>query len=135
MNKQLTLERPAIELTLESNLFTTGESNEELASYHDCLVASYLSYLKSAGYSQLLQEIRRFERGAKNFLSKFPELQLWLKLSLEEQLRCHCTERSFLNYLFLRRLLPMPLELASSKLSTWDPRFAWPRATRMSQEG
>ena len=110
MNSLLTLDRSTTELTLGSKLLTTSDSEEERASYHDCLVASYLSYLKAAGYSQLLQEIRRFERGARTFLSKYPDPQLWLKLSLEEQLRGHCTERSFLNYLFLRRLLPMPLE-------------------------
>ena len=110
MNSLLTLDRSTTELTLGSKLLTTSDSEEELASYHDCLVASYLSYLKAAGYSQLLQEIRRFERGARTFLSKYPDPQLWLKLSLEEQLRGHCTERSFLTYLFLRRLLPMPLE-------------------------
>ncbi|MFH0768221.1 MAG: tyrosine-type recombinase/integrase [Chloroflexota bacterium] len=110
MNSQLAVESPSIEVSPESKLLTTYESKEELASYHDCLVASYLSYLKAAGYSQLPQEIRRFERGARSFLSKYPDPQLWLKLSPQERLRCHCTERGFLNYLFLRRLLPMPLE-------------------------
>jgi integrase len=110
MISQLLLDKPNLELTIENSLDMTGESAKDLASYHDCLVSSYLSYLKAAGYSQLLQEIRIFERGARCFLSKFPDPQLWLKLSIEEQLRCHCKERSFVNYLFLRRLLPMPLE-------------------------
>jgi len=110
MNSQITLDRPHLELTIENSLDMASKPTEDIASYHDCLVASYLSYLKAAGYSQLLQEIRKFERGARCFLSKFPDPQLWLKLSVEEQLRCHCRERSFVNYLFLRRLLPMPLE-------------------------
>ena len=110
MNSQITLDRPHLELTIENSLDMASKPTEDLASYHDCLVASYLSYLKAAGYSQLPQEIRRFERGARGFLSKFPDSQLWLKLSIEDLLRCHCTERGFVNYLFLRRLLPMPLE-------------------------
>jgi len=110
MNSQLTLERSHLELTIENSLGMTSESAKDLASYHDCLVTSYLSYLKAAGYSQLPQEIRRFERGARCFLRKFPDPQLWLNVSIEEQLRCSCTERSFVNYLFLRRLLQVPLE-------------------------
>jgi len=110
MNSQLTLDRSTLELTLESNLLTTSESKEELTSYHDCLVTSYMSYLKAAGYSKLVQEVRIFERGARRFLSKFPDPHLWLTLSVEEQQQCDCKERSFMNYLFLRRLLPMPLE-------------------------
>ncbi len=112
MTSPMTLTRPAVELTLENNLLLTNSSSKELASYQDCLVTSYLSYLKAAGYSQLLQEIRRFERGARSFLEKFPDLHLWLKLSTEEHLCCHCTERSFVNYLLLRRLLPMPAQYA-----------------------
>jgi len=110
MNSQLTLDRPHLELTIENSLDMVSKSTEDLASYHDCLVASYMSYLKAAGYSKLIQEVRIFERGARRFLSKFPDPQLWLTLSVEEQQRCDCKERSFVNYLFLRRLLPMPLE-------------------------
>ena len=119
MNSQLTLDRPAIELTLESNLLTTSEFNEELTSYHDCLVSSYLSYLKSAGYSKLPQEIRAFERGARRFLIKFPDPRLWPTLSVEEQHRCDRKERSFVHYLILRRLLPMPIPY----MLTRKPRF------------
>ena len=78
MINQLLLEKPSIELILENSPGMTSESAKDLASYHDCLVASYISYLKAAGYSQLLQEIRKFERGARCFLSKFPDHQLWL---------------------------------------------------------
>jgi integrase len=119
MNSQLTLDRPAIELTLESNLLTTSEFNEELTSYHDCLVSSYLSYLKSAGYSKLPQEIRAFERGARRFLIKFPDPRLWPTLSVEKQHRCDRKERSFVHYLILRRLLPMPIPY----MLTRKPRF------------
>jgi len=91
----------------------TGQTEEEdIAAYHDCLVAGYMAYLKSAGYSRLLQEIRIFERGARRFLEKFPNPDNWLTLSAEEQHRCDCKERSFVHYLFLRRLLPMPLAYA-----------------------
>jgi integrase len=110
MNSQLTLDKSGIELNLESTLLTTYESNEDLASYHDCLVSSYLSYLKAAGYSQIPQEIRISERGARRFLSKFPDPKLWITFSGEKQQRCDRKERSFVNYLILRRLLPMPLE-------------------------
>jgi len=110
MNSQLTLDRSTLELPLESNLLTTSKSKEELTSYHDCLVTSYMSYLKAAGYSKLIHEVRIFERGARRFLSKFPDPHRWLTLSVEEQQHCDCKERSFMNYLFLRRLLPMPLE-------------------------
>jgi integrase len=76
---------------------------------HDCLIRSYLSYLKAAGYSDIPQGVRRFERGARRFLARFPDPKQWLSLSTNEQLRCDCTERSFVHYLFLRRLLPLPL--------------------------
>ena len=99
MNSQLTLDRSAIELTIESSLPTICESNEELASYHDCLVGSYMSYLKAAGYSKIPHEIRVFERGARRFLGKFPDPQLWVALPVEEQRRCNCKERSFVHYL------------------------------------
>jgi integrase len=110
MISQLLLEKPNLELTIENSLDMTSESAKDLASYHDCLVSSYLSYLKATGYSQIPQEIRIFERGARRFLDKFPDPQLWLTLSVEKLQRCDCKERSFVNYLILRRLLPMPLE-------------------------
>ena len=126
MNSQLTLDRSAIELTIESSLPTICESNEELASYHDCLVGSYMSYLKAAGYSKIPHEIRVFERGARRFLGKFSDPQLWVALPVEEQRRCNCKERSFVHYLILRRLLPMPIPY----MLTRKPRF-FQMATRL----
>jgi len=119
MNSQLTLDRPHLELTLENSPGSTTESAKDIASYHDCLVASYMSYLKAAGYSKLIQEVRIFERGARRFLSKFPDPHLWITLSVEEQRRCDCKERSFVHYLILRCLLPMPI----SYMFTRKPRF------------
>jgi integrase len=85
------------------------ELTGDTGAYHDCLVAGYMSYLKAAGYSKLPQEVRIFERGARRFLSKFPDPQEWIHLPAEEQYRCDGKERSFVHYLILRRLLPMPL--------------------------
>jgi integrase len=110
MISQRLLEKPNLELTIENSLAMASESMEDLASYHDCLVSSYRSYLKAAGYSQIPQEIRISERGARRFLSKFPDPKLWITLSWEKQQPCDRKERSFVNYLILRRLLPMPLE-------------------------
>jgi len=110
MTSQLLLDKADLELTLEDGQDKDNKSADNIASYHATLVGSYMSYLKAAGYSKIPHEIRVFERGARRFLSKFPDPQLWLTLSVEEQHRCDCKERSFVNYLFLRRLLPMPLE-------------------------
>ncbi len=109
MVSQLLLDKTDLKITLENGQDKANESLEDIASYHDCLVASYMSYLKAAGYSQFPSNIRRLERGARQFLGKFPDPQLWITLSVEEQQRCHCTEHSFVHYLFLRRLLPMPV--------------------------
>jgi len=51
--------------------------------------------------------------------SKFPDTQGWVTLSVEEQYRCDHKERSFVHYLILRRLLPMPL----AYMLTPKPRF------------
>ena len=75
---------------------------------HSCLVAEYMSYMASAGYSQILQAVRERERGAWQFLARFPDPRVWLDLPVKEQLRCDCQERNFVHYLFLRHLLPMP---------------------------
>jgi integrase len=119
MNNQLILDRPSLELTLGNSLIAASESEKDLVSYHDCLVASYLSYLKSAGYSQFASNMRLLERGVRRFLSKFPDPQVWLSLPVEEQRRCDCKERSFVHYLILRRLLPMPIPY----MLTRKPRF------------
>jgi len=119
MVSQLTLNKTEITLSPENDRTKETELAEDIAAYHDCLVAGYMSYLKAAGYSKLIQEVRIFERGAKRFLSKFPDPQLWLALSVEEQHCCDYSERSFVHYLFLRRLLPMPL----AYMLTPRPRF------------
>jgi len=119
MNSQLLLDKADPEITLENGQDKENESIDDIKSYHDCLVGSYMSYLKAAGYSRIPHEIRVFERGARRFLSKFPEPQDWLTLSVEEQYRCDHKERSFVHYLILRRLLPMPLPY----MLTPKPRF------------
>ena len=126
MNSQLTLDRPSLELTLGNSLVAASESEKDLVSYHDCLLASYLSYLKSAGYSQFASNMRLLERGARRFLIKFPDPQLWLSLPVEKQRLCDCKERSFAHYLILRRLLPMPIPY----MLTRKPRF-FQMATRL----
>jgi len=119
MTSKLLLVKADLELTLEDGQDKDNESANNMASYHDCLVGSYMLYLKAAGYSKLPQEMRIFERGARRFLSKFPDPQDWLTLSVEEQYRCDHKERIFVHYLILRRLLPMPLPY----MLTPKPRF------------
>ena len=119
MISQLLLDKADLELTLEDGQDKDIESSNDIASYQDCLVWSYMSYLKAAGYSRIPHEIRIFERGARRFLSKFPDPQDWLALSVEEQYRCDHKERSFVHYLILRRLLRMPL----AYMLTPKPRF------------
>ena len=119
MTSQLLLGKPDLEITIEETQDRENESTNDVKSYHDCLVGSYMSYLKAAGYSKLPQEMRIFERGARRFLSKFPDPQDWLDLSAEEQRTCDHKERSFVHYLILRRLLPMPLPY----MLTPKPRF------------
>ncbi len=128
MTSQLLLDKADLELTLEDNQHKERDSAEDINSYHDCLVGSYMSYLKAAGYSKLPQEMRIFERAARRFLSKFPDPQEWVTLSVEEQYRCDHKERSFVHYLILRRLLPMPL----SYMLTPKPRL-YQMATRLME--
>ena len=78
MTSQLLLNRADLGFTIEDSQDKDFESTDDLTSYHDCLVGSYMSYLKAAGYSRIPHEIRVFERGARRFLSKFPEPQNWL---------------------------------------------------------
>ncbi len=87
----------------------TNELVENVAAYHACLVSNYMAYLKAAGYSKIPNEIRMFERGARRFLSRFPDPRNWLSLSPEEQHCCGRKERSFVHYLLIRRILPMPV--------------------------
>lgn len=87
----------------------TNQLEEDVSAYHSCLVANYMAYLRAAGYSKLPQEIRIFERAAWRFLARFPDPRSWLALPPEEQNNCGRKERSFLHYLLLRRILPMPV--------------------------
>lgn len=87
----------------------TNQSAEDISAYRSCLVGNYMAYLKAAGYSKIPNEIRMFERGAWRFLSKFPDPRSWLALSAEEQHCCGRKERSFVHYLLIRRILPMPV--------------------------
>jgi len=128
MTSQLLLDKADLELTLEDVQDKDNESADNIASYHDCLVGSYMSYLKAAGYSTIPHEIRVFERAARRFLGKFPDPQDWLALSAEEQRVCDHKERSFVHYLILRRLLPMPLPY----MLTPKPRF-FQMATRLME--
>jgi hypothetical protein len=128
MTSQLLLDRADLELTFKDG--QDNESTDDITSYHDCLVGNYMSYLKAAGYSKLSQEMRIFEWGARRFLSKFPYPQDWLLLSVEEQYHCDHKERSFVHYLILRRLLPMPLHY----MLTPKPRFYQMAIRLMEQE-
>jgi len=111
MVRQLLLDRVNSSLSLEEappEETTVTSAEEDIAAYHACLVSNYMSYLKSAGYSRLLQEVRNFERGAWDFLKKYPDPREWIDLGIGHEYRCPRKEQSFLHYLFLRRLLPMP---------------------------
>lgn len=68
-----------------------------------------MAYLEAAGYSKLQQEVRIFERGAWRFLSRYPDPKEWTNLSVEDLRGCDGKERSFVHYLLLRRIIPMPL--------------------------
>jgi len=101
MNKLLL---PEMVSTLESS----QETAHEIALDRACLVAEYMSYMAAAGYSTSLELTRERRQGAWKFLNRFPDPRDWLRLPLDEQLRCTRQERNFVHYLFLRRLLPMP---------------------------
>ena len=53
MTSQLLLDKADPELTLENGQDKENESIDDIKSYHDCLVGSYMSYLKAAGYSRI----------------------------------------------------------------------------------
>jgi len=128
MTSQLLLDRADLELTLKDSWDKENGSTNEITAYHDCLVGSYMSYLKAAGYSKIPHEVKVFEQAARRFLSKFPNPQDWLDLSAEEQRTCDHKERSFVHYLILRRLLPMPLPY----MLTPKPKF-FQMATRLME--
>jgi integrase len=119
LTSELLLTKADLGRTLEDGQDKEHESIDDIKSYHDCLVGSYMSYLKAAGYSKIPHEVKVFEQAARRFLSKFPDPQEWVTLSVEEQYRCDHKERSFVHYLILRRLLPMPL----AYMLTPKPRF------------
>ena len=119
MTSELLLSKADLDLTQENGEGTESRSPGKMVSYHNCLVGSYMSYLNVAGYSKIPHEIRVFEQAARRFLSKFPDPQEWVTLSVEGQYRCDHKERSFVHYLILRRLLPMPLPY----MLTPKPRF------------
>lgn len=73
-----------------------------------CLVAEYTSYMAAAGYSTTPGAITERSMAAWAFLSRFPRPEAWLDLPLEAQVHLRPEERTFLHYLFLRHLLPMP---------------------------
>jgi len=85
-------------------LETTG-----VAAYLSCLVGTYMAYLQAAGYSKFHSNVRRMEQGARRFLSRYPDPKEWLDLSAEDLRGCDPSERSFVHYLLLRRIIPMPL--------------------------
>jgi integrase len=128
LTSELLLTKADLELTLEDGRDNDNESTDDIKSYHDCLVGSYMSYLKAAGYSKIPHEVKVFEQAARRFLSRFPDPQEWVTLSVEEQYRCDHKERSFVHYLILRRLLPMPL----AYMLTPKPRF-YQMATRLME--
>jgi len=128
MTSQLLLKAADTEPILEPYQDEEKETTDEIKSYHDCLVGSYMSYLKAAGYSKIPHEVKVFEQAARRFLGKFPDPHDWLALSSEEQRNCDHKERSFVHYLILRRLLPMPLPY----MLTPKPRF-FQMATRLME--
>jgi integrase len=128
LTSELLLTKADLELTLEDGQDKDNESIDDIKSYHHCLVGSYMSYLKAAGYSKIPHEVKVFEQAARRFLGKFPDPQEWGTLSVEEQYRCDHKERSFVHYLILRRLLPMPL----AYMLTPKPRF-YQMATRLME--
>jgi integrase len=109
MVNQLLLGQPDLKIALEDRQDETNESIEDIVSYHNCLVASYLAYLQAAGYSIFHSNVRRMEQGAWQFLSRYPDPKEWFNFSVEDFRGCDARERSFVHYLLLRRIIPMPL--------------------------
>lgn len=116
-------------LLLPERSNTLGSSEEtarEIALEHACLVTEYMSYIAAAGYSASPEASKQRSRGAWRFLTRFPDPGVWLKLPVDEQLRCDPYERNFVHYLFLRRRLAMPAAytlLARSHLSDMGCRL------------
>lgn len=89
---------------------TPASRTEDAAWHHVCLVTEYMSYMEAAGYSTSPAAVQKRRGGAWKFLSRFPQPEVWLHLPIEEQIYCHLSQRSFVHYLFLRHILPMPPE-------------------------
>ena len=78
-----------------------------------------MSYMAAVGYSVYPESVRERRQGAWKFLAKFPDPRAWAALPMEEQLCLDRDERNFVRYLFLRHLLPVPLNyivMAGSRL-------------------
>ena len=73
MVSQLLLNTTNIQLSPDTDQIEEMATDKDIASYHACLVANYMSYLNAAGYSKLPQEIRKFEQGDWRFLAKYPD--------------------------------------------------------------
>ncbi len=119
MNKLLLPERP-------NPLGPSHETAREIALDHACLVTEYMSYIAAAGYSTSPEATKQRSRGAWKFLTRFPDPGVWLRLQVDEQLRCNPQERNFVHYLFLRRRLAMPpayILVARSHLSDMGRRL------------
>jgi hypothetical protein len=85
-----------------------GKPDQDKTLDHACLVTEYLSYMAAAGYSTGNYMVDYRIRSAWSFLRRFPVPEHWSNLSLEQQLSCRPGERTFLHYLLLRHLIPMP---------------------------
>ena len=109
MVSELLLDRAKPTQSIRTARNVKSDSGKSVTAYHACLVGNYMSYLRAAGYSKCQSDMHKLEMGAKRFLTKFPDPNLWLGVSLEEQRLGDCKQRSFLHYLFFRRILPMPL--------------------------
>jgi len=84
------------------------DQDYNLAPRHACLITEYCDYMAAAGYSTGYYRLKERRSAARSFLRHFPNPEQWLELSVEQQLRCSASHRTFVNYLFLRHLLPMP---------------------------
>ncbi len=84
------------------------DQDYDIASRHACLIAEYNDYMAAAGYSTGYYTLKQRRGAARGFLRRFPDPNKWLELAVEQQLCCTPLHRTFVNYLFLRHLLPMP---------------------------
>jgi site-specific recombinase XerD len=81
------------------------------------LVAEYIAYQRAAGYA-VDEKVRPW--GARAFLQRYPDLESWRDVPLEEQLGLHRSLKYFANFLFLRHYLRPTL----SYLLTARPKLA-----------